>query len=348
MAELDFVLPGPIDTATGGYRYDRHLLRELRALGWDVRLHELPAAFPYPDAAALDAAAQRFSAIPDGALVLIDGLAGGVLPDVLATHAQRLRLAALVHHPLHAESGLDESAQRAFFDSERRALAHVRRVFVTSPGTAAMMLESGLVDREPCVVVPGSERAPLRPRSDAAFTRLLCVATLTPRKDHALLLEALARLRTLPWSLDCIGSRDMHPPTAAAVRARIQRLDLASRVHLLGECSPEALRERHLHADLFVLASAFEGYGMAVAEALAQGVPVVATRTGAAEALVGDAGLVVEPGDEAGLTAALRALLSDPVERERRAAAARRRSATLPRWDDSARLFARELSAVMA
>jgi len=346
MPQLHFVLPGPIDTATGGYRYDRHLVRELRALGWDVQVHELPARFPFPDAASLAAAAGTFAALPDGALVLVDGLALGVLPDVVAPQSRRLHLAALVHHPLHAESGLDETQQRAFFDCERRALTHARRVFVTSPATAAMMRASGLLEQDPCVAVPGTEPAPVRAASSATFTRLLCVATLTPRKDHALLFEALAALRELPWSLDCVGSTDLHPPTTVALRALVDRLHLGSRVRLLGECSPQSLREKHLSADLFVLASRFEGYGMAVAEALAQGVPVVATRTGAAESLVGDAGIVVEPGDRDALTDALRALLSDPVRRERHAAVARLRSSSLPRWQDAARLFARELAAV--
>jgi len=348
MASLCVVLPGPVDTATGGYRYDRQMIAGLRALQWRVDVHELPARFPFPDADAIEAARALFGRLRDGTLVLADGLAYGVLADVVEPHAARLRIAALVHHPLHAETGLTEAQQRQLFDDERRALALARRVFVTSPATGAMMQASGLVSRPPCVVVPGTTPAPLRPRRDDARARLLCVATLPPRKAHALLIESLGALRALPWTLTCVGSTRMNPPTTSALQAQIAALGLDDRVRLYGECEPPELRELHLHSDVFVLASAFEGYGMAVAEALAQGLPVVATRTGAAAWLVGDAGLLVAPGDGAALTDALREVLSDAPRREAYAALARARSATLPRWEDGAVLLADELSRLAA
>lgn len=344
MTRLCFVLPGPIDTATGGYRYDRHIVAQLRMLGWSVDVRELPARFPFPDDATLAAARALFAGLPDGMPTLVDGLAFGVLADVVAPHAARLPIAALVHHPLHAETGLDEERQRQLFAAERRALMLARRVIVTSRATAAALLACGLVGRSPAVVVPGVAPAALRMPSDHAQARLLCVATLTPRKRHALLIDALNESRSLPWTLTCVGSTTMHPPTTAALRAQIARLGLADRVHLRGECTPAELRALHLESDLFVLASAFEGYGMAFAEALAQGVPVIASRTGAAAELVGDAGIVVEPEDGPALARALRQVLEDPARRERLAGAARRRAATLPRWEDSARLLAGELS----
>ncbi len=344
MPELCFVLPGPIDTATGGYRYDRHIVAELRALGWTVDVRELPARFPFPDAATLEAARALFAQLPDGTLTLIDGLAFGVLADIVAPQASRLRIAALVHHPLHAETGLDESEQRRLFAAERRALTFARRVIVTSPGTADTMVASGIVADMPVVVVPGTASAPLRAPSDDPHTRLLCVATLTPRKRHALLIDALSELRSASWTLTCVGSTTMHPPTTSALREQIARLHLDGRVRLSGECTPEELRSMHLQSDVFVLASAFEGYGMVFAEALAQGVPVIASRTGAAADLVGDAGIVVEPDDGPALRQALRGVLEDPATRESLATAARRRSETLPRWADSARRLARELS----
>ena len=341
---LCVVLPGPVDTATGGYRYDRQMIAELRALQWHVDVRELPARFPFPDDAARDAARALFAQLPDGAVTLVDGLAYGVLGDVVAPHAARLRLAALVHHPLHAETGLDPSQQRRLFDAERRALSMARRVFVTSEATSALMQAAGLVTVAPCVVVPGTTRAPLRPRREDPHTRLLCVATLTPRKAHALLLDSLATLRALPWTLTCVGSTRMHPPTTAALERQIAALGLVDRVRLHGECEPDELRALHLESDVFVLASAFEGYGMAVAEALAQGLPVVASRTGAAASLVGDAGLLVDPGDGAALTGALRQLLADVGRREAFAARARARSAMLPRWEESAAQMAGELA----
>lgn len=307
----------------------------------------LPAEFPSPGPRALEAAAACLERCADGSLVLVDGLAFGVLPELARTHARRLRLVALVHHPLHAETGSDAARQRVLFASERDALACARLVIVTSAATAAQMHESGLVQRLPAVVEPGVQRALARAGSVAAHTRLLCVATLTPRKNHLGLIEALATLRELPWTLRCYGSLTASAATVAAVRARIASLGLGERIALCGEIDGDALEQVRRDSDLFVLPSLYEGYGMAVAEAIAQGLPVIATRTGSAAALVGaDAGVLVEPGDAAGLRAALHALLADPVRREQCAAAARARAARLDDWDAAAARFAALLAGV--
>lgn len=334
---LHFVLPGPAETLTGGYHYDRRIIDGLRALGWQVRVEELPAQFPHPGRDALDAAVSCLESCDDHALVMVDGLALGVLPDLARKHARRLRLVGLVHHPLHAGSGLGADAQRRLFESERVALSFVRQVIVTGEDTAAQMLASGLVARRPAVVEPGVQRHAPRAPSGEAHTRLLCIATLTPRKNHVGLIDALAQLRDLPWSLRCFGSLHMHAPTVRAVRQRIARHGLGERVDLEGEVPADALARIRGESDLLVLPSLYEGYGMVVAEALVQGLPVVATRTGAAAALVGDdAGLVVPPGNVAALRDALRLMLMDVSRREACAAAALRRGALLTDWSGAA------------
>lgn len=338
---LLFVLPGPAQTLTGGYHYDRRIAAGLRALGWTVDVHPLPAEFPFPGERARRAAAECLAAIDDDALVLVDGLAFGALPGLAREHARRLRLVALVHHPLHLESGLTPDRQRALFESERDALACARAVVVTGEDTARQMRTSALVSHDPVVVPPGVERHAPRPPSRAAHTRLLWVATLTPRKDPLTLLEALAGLRALPWELRCIGSLAADAPTVAAVRAAIDRLGLGERVRLEGEVGPEALAVIRRDSDLFVQSSLYEGYGMALAEAIGQGLPAVATRTGAAAVLVGEqAGRLVPPGDAAALRAALGELMGDVARREACAAAALARAADLPRWEEASAAMA--------
>ena len=128
-----FAYPGDLSLKTGGYGYDRRVLDGLRELGWEVTLMSLGDGFPDPTPDTLLRAEEALSSLPDGALVLIDGLAFGVLDTWANAHAERLRIVALVHHPLALETGLTDEEQLRFRQSEQRALAATRHVIVTSP-----------------------------------------------------------------------------------------------------------------------------------------------------------------------------------------------------------------------
>jgi len=348
MRDCVLLLPGDLDTPTGGYRYDRRLAGELRALGWQVQVASLGGEYPWPDAQARARAEDTVASLPAGALVVADGLAFGALPEVALRHADRLRWVALVHHPLGLETGLDPAAAAALVDSERRALAAARRIVVTSEATAGLIAHLGLAGhRGPgCVTViePGCDvAAPAQPPATqrdpdpAPVTRLLCVASVTPRKGHRALLQALAPLAGLRWALHCVGSLTMDPREAAAARDAAVALGLHERVHWYGAVEAEALPAHYDRADLFVLPSLFEGYGMVVAEALAHGLPVLASDTGAArELLAGGGGLCLPPGDVAAWHAALSSLLAEPSRRARMRADALRVRARLPSWRSAA------------
>ena len=344
---LELVLSGDPETRTGGYEYDRRVVAGLRALGWDVRVHALADSFPWPTAADLAAAARTFAALPDDARVLVDGLAFGALPEIAAREARRLRLIALVHHPLAAETGLTPAQQQVLRRSERAALAEARAVVVTSAATAAALVPYGVAPPRTIVVEPGTEPAPLSRGSAARGggpVRLLCLATLTPRKGHDLLVRALATLRRHPWRLDCVGSATRSPATAAALAERVAALGLEDRVRLHGELAPAALEAAWDAADLLVSPSLYEGYGMVVAEALARGLPVVATDVGAVAGLVGEeAGLVVPAGDLPALVHALDRLLGEAALRRRLVAGATRVRARLPGWEQACRRIAAAL-----
>jgi len=396
---LTLLLPGDPDTPTGGYLYDRRMAAGLSALGWQVDVVALDGSFPAPTPAALAQAAQALAAQPDGALVLVDGLAFGAMPHAVLAHRDRLRLVALVHHPLAHETGLDAARASALRAAEIAALTAAHAVIVTSPETATLLVHDfGVPAARIEVVEPGTEVPVRQARSGAAQPiaadaadatdtadatvsshtantsdtagsdgnvdaatvdagadasgplRLLCVASVVPRKGHDLLLRALAGLEPARRArLDCIGSTTRDPAHAARMLALAAALGLDAQVRFHGECPAAVLATAYAAADLFVLPAWYEGYGMAVAEALAHGLPVVATTVGAAPRLVGDeAGLLVPPGDLAALAGALRRVLADSALRRRLAAGARRRAAGLPRWDDQAARLASRLEAVAA
>jgi glycosyltransferase involved in cell wall biosynthesis len=165
------------------------------------------------------------------------------------------------------------------------------------------------------------------------------------RKGYDLLIAALAGLAHLPWRLTIVGDRGRSPETARRLDAEIIRQNLSVRITFTGAVTPAALAALYVAADLFVLPSRFEGYGMAYAEAIAHGLPVVGTTAGAIpETVPAGAGVLVPPDDVEALAAALRPLIEHSEARERLAAGARAVADTLPTWPQSAKLFAQVLS----
>lgn len=333
---LHVVVPGDLDTKTGGYGYDRQIIHGLQARGWNVVLTGLPGHYPFPSAAECSAATTALAAIPDGSLVLVDGLALGALPIETARERERLHLVALVHHPLGLETGLDADSSRLLLDSERRALACVRGVVVTSSRTTAAVESLGVARERVMVVEPGTDAAPDARGSGTGARHLLCVASLTPRKGHDTLFDALVEMLDLDWHLTCVGSAARDSAHAARLTARASTPPLHERVTLAGELAGPALEAAWDAAELFVLPTHYEGYGMVVAEALAHALPVVSTATGAVPELIGaDAGVLVPPGDAAALHAVLRTLMTDEARFARLRAGARAARATLPSWDEA-------------
>ena len=343
--DLHVVVPGALEQRTGGYVYDARIVRGLCELGWQVEVHNLVGTFPDADAEARASMTSTLAGIPAGARVVIDGLAMGGLPEPVRAERARLRILALVHHPLADETGLDTLRRARYTALERDALAACLGVLVTSEFTAGRLGAFGVEPARVRAVRPGTDLAPpaIGPGAEAP-PALLCVASLTPRKGQDVLVHALSRLRDLSWTCVCAGSLDRVPGYATMVRGLTRETGLAGRVRFPGVCEPDHLDDLYHHASLFVLPSHYEGYGMALADALARGLPVVSTTGGAIPRTVpGDASVLVPPGDDAALEEALGRLLADGSGVSRRAElarAARRHAQALPNWRQATQAFA--------
>ena len=336
MPSVVLVVPGRLDTRTGGSLYDRRMTQGLRQRGWSVGVRELDESFPYPTPAALEHAARVLAEVRSGTLVLVDGLALGAMPAVIEHEASRLRIVALVHLPLAAEVGIDRETAARLGEAERRALDAAALIIVTGRATLPILAEYRIARDRVVVVEPGTARAPVARGSGGAPLRLLSVATLNPAKAHEIMLEALAAVPHGGWHLTCAGSLTRHPATVERVRATMCRLGLEERVSLVGDLDAGKLAECYEGADVFVLATLRETYGMAVAEALAHGLPVVSTTTGAIPDLVGDdAGLLAPPGDTAAFARALARVLGDAGLRARLTDGARRVRGRLQSWEQA-------------
>jgi glycosyltransferase involved in cell wall biosynthesis len=340
-----FAVPGDLATPTGGYAYDRRMIAELQKQGWQVDLIDLGDGFPWPDEATRAAAQARLNAVPAGQSIVIDGLALGVLPQAAPQLAKRNIVHALVHHPLALEWGLSTAQAEALRASERAALAAVQGVIVTSEATARLVAaDYGVPPGRITVAQPGNDPVQLARPSRDDVIQLLSVGAVVPRKGFDVLIAALADLTDLPWQLTIAGDRTRDLDAVAELDAGIARHGLAHRVFSLGAISPQRLAALYAKADIFVLASRFEGYGMAYAEAIAHGLPVIGTDAGAIpETVPPTAGLLVTPGDSAALAEALRRVIGDADLRHSLAEAAAKGAAQLPTWRHSAEIFARAL-----
>ncbi len=340
-----FAVPGSLATPTGGYAYDRRMIDELERLGWQIDVVDLGEGFPWPSDETRARAWLRLSDVPPGRTIVIDGLAFGVLPEAVLQLRVENPLIALVHHPLALEAGLSMQQANILRSCERAALMAARLVIANSAETARHLTNDyGVAADRIVIACPGSDPAPMAQGSRDGIVRLLSVGALVPRKGFDVLIAALAMLADLPWRLTVAGDRDRDPQTAARLDADIARHGLGARVTVLGAVPPERLRELYASADLFVLASRFEGYGMAYAEAIAHGLPVVGTTAGAIpETVPAGAGALVAPDDAEALALALRRLIENPAERRRLAEAARAAAGQLPTWRDSAAIVSRVL-----
>jgi glycosyltransferase involved in cell wall biosynthesis len=338
--EVVFAIPGDIATPTGGYKYDREVLARLQGLGIAARHVALPGSFPSPTADDLAETRRLLSATAPDAILLIDGLAYGIFPVEMVRGLNRA-VVALVHHPLGYETGLSEERARALVTAERAALSVTRKVIVTSPVTRRLLMaEFGVPADHIAIAEPGTDPAE-RAEGTGDPVALLAVGAVSARKGYPILIEALATLSGLPWHLTIAGARDRNPAAGADLDAAIARHGLADRVTLIGAVDQRALADLYAAADIFVMPSLFEGYGMVLGEAMARGLPIVCTTGGAAAETVPDgAGIKVPPGDAAAFGGALRDLLVNLPLRQRLAAESWQAGQRLPRWDDTARRIA--------
>lgn len=334
--DFHLIVPGRLDQRTGGYLYAGRMLRALADRGVAARVHEIDGAFPDADARARAAMAACLAGLPDGARVVVDALASLALPHP-NPHARRLALIGLVHHPLCLESGLAARRAERLRAGETAALSALRACIVTSPATAREVTRLGLFAGPIAVVVPGTDPAPRAARSGRA-RRFLCPATVTPRKGHDVLVRALAPMRHLDWRLDCVGSLTRDANWAGQIHELKRKMGLDDKVFLHGEVDDAAMEAAFARADLVVLASRYEGYGMVITEALIRGIPVIATGAGAvADTLPAGAGVALPADDALGLSAALASAIAAPVLY--RAWKSKACALTFPDWSKQADAF---------
>ncbi len=327
---IHWLSPGDPLQRTGGFIYNARAIDSLRRSGRQVVVHALRGDWPWPSAADLDVVRAQLSGIPAHEPVVADGLLWPGLGPARDAVVQGHPVVVLVHSLLDKE-GVEDVEQ--VMADEARAIEQAHGWVATSDRTAALVRErvgTGCVGE---VVIPGCDSASRATGSNG--TQLLCVATITPRKGHAWLLQALSGITGLEWTLDCAGALDRDPACVRQLTRQIEQLGLSDRVRLLGELSDDALEQAYQRADVLVHAASFEGFGMGLAEALQRGIPVVSTPAGCLDSVSASSAIVVAAGDADAMQQAIGCLLQDPVRRAAMADAAH--GLLWPTWDDVAR-----------
>jgi glycosyltransferase involved in cell wall biosynthesis len=331
------------DAPTGGTVYDQNLITELRALGIAMRLHRLAGPWPEADVSTKANLARALRAQP---ACLVDGILVGTSPEVVASAVESGHAVTMVVHlPISDELGLDPARRERYAALEAQAVRAASGVVCPSRWCAAELRRRyGRSDLG--VAAPGVTPAPAaRGSQHSGLPRLLSLASLTPTKDQVTLVRAFAQLTDLAWLADLVGLDMADQGYAARVRHEIFEVGLADRIRVTGALTGPSLDQRWDAADLLVLPSRVETFGLVVTEALARGIPaIVSAGTGAVEALQQGAtlptdampGTAVPPGDPTTLAAVLRRWLTEPTLRRAWRQSALARRGNLPGWQTTA------------
>ncbi|MGZ4181670.1 MAG: glycosyltransferase family 4 protein [Solirubrobacteraceae bacterium] len=348
MITVHAVLPDGVDDParpSGGNIYDRHVCSGLASLGWSVHEHAVAGFWDRPDATAFAGLAGVLQGIPDGAVVLLDGLVASTAPEVLVPQARRLRLIVLVHMPLGDRPRDDDARTR-----EHAVLSAAAAVVTASAWARGRLLELYALPADRVHVAPPAVDAAELAFGTGIGGALLCVAAVTFDKGHDMLLDALMTISDLSWSCVCVGRLDRDRAFVESVRRRSMNGGLGDRVWFPGPRSGAELDRSYAAADVMVLASRAETYGMVVIEALARGLPVIVADVGGLSEAVGHGaggirpGLLVPADDAGALGAALRSWLVDAELRRRLRQAALERRESLPDWSSTTAVFAAVLA----
>lgn len=342
-----FLIPGDINLPTGGYGYDREVLAHASAAELELQHVPLPGGYPFPSQDTLNQTAAIIAALPRDAPLLIDGLALGAMPESLTSRIVQ-PLVELCHHPLTLEPGTSAETADKLRKTEQAALLKCRHVIVTAPKTAEIVTEMfGIPPARITVAEPGTRRAPRATGSGLPALRIIAVGSIIPRKGYDVLVTALSGLIRHDWTLEIAGSDTLDPAETTRIKAMINQHNLGQRVKLLGALGQDELDRLYAGADLFVMPSHFEGYGMVIGEAMVRGLPIVATTGGAlGETLPDGAGIKVAPGDAIALRAAIEDMLVDRETRIGFGDQAWHAGQNLPLWRDTAEKIRTALEAL--
>ncbi|MCD4708236.1 MAG: glycosyltransferase family 4 protein [Candidatus Sabulitectum sp.] len=214
-----------------------------------------------------------------------------------------------------------------------------KKIWVNSRSTADDVISLGIPESRLCVIPPGFDRFRTDSEPKQLPVRILSVGTICSRKDQLTLVKACAMLGDRDFHLSILGDETADRDYAEAVRKEAD--SLGGKVTFTGHLFTEGLYEMYNQSHILANLSHWEGYGIAVAEALWAGLPVLAADAGAVPELIthGDNGYLMAPGDVESCARYLRILIDNGTLRKKMSSNARERARKLFTWCDTGREF---------
>ena len=338
MREFILAYPGQLHTKTGGYYYLSRILQELPKIGWSGQPLSLGDGFPNPSQEVLSNAEKLIDSCQSKIPILADCLAWGVMDQCALQLAESHRIIPLVHHPLCLETGLPEAESKILFKKEQTVLTNSQKIITTSTDTSNCIQELFQIPKSKIIVaLPGTDTAKPAISRDDGKVGLISVGSVVPRKGYDRLIKCLKSLENLSWHLEIVGDLTLAADYANSVTKKVAELELSHRINFHGSLEKSELEKIYSKSDIFVLATLYEGYGMAFTEAMIRGIPIVTTGEGAVNSTVSEvAGIVIENSDLTKFSSTLSTLITNPSLRKKYREGALKAGKNLPTWENTA------------
>lgn len=310
--QLHFLIPGDINTLTGGYIYNKRMVNGLLNKGHQVEVHSLMNDFPFPSPESKKKCAETLFAIPKGDFIIIDSIVFGAIPDLLKKIKRFHPIIALIHLPLSMGTGYSADQRSRLLILENEAFEYADLIIVTSAFTRNLLIEMGINPSRLVTIIPGAEALLHKQKYCPIPRKFITVSNYTPNKGYLLLINALSELKHLKWTLDCYGNPEFDPEYFKELSDLITHNNLTEKIFLHTAVSGKELSEAYVNSDLLIHPSEFETYGMVLTEALSHGIPVVASLCGAiSQTLQSSMGVFFEVNDQISLQNTIKIVLQD-------------------------------------
>jgi len=337
---IHFLIPGDINTLTGGYVYDKNIIEGLIKSGYTVNVHQLSNDFPFPSEENLKKCEAIYKSIPNGNPVFIDSLAFGPIHNILLMYQNKNPVIAIIHLPLTKNPNFSRAEREQFFLPEQNALKLANKIVAVSEFTKQIIIDYGIETSKIEVITPGVFKMPKKQSYPDNPEKILCVGSYLPGKGQLLLVRALAKLKHLCWTLNMFGIQNFDLPYVQKIQTEIIAEHLDERIFINPPISGDKLTKAYLNADLFILPSFFENFSMALNDALNYGIPVITTDGGGIPLSVPkNMGIIIPKGNETDLKQTIENVLTDSLLYKNLCNAASDYYKSANTWENSINLF---------